>query len=222
MKRSMILAVLLALGATASKATIFTEYVDITPMLQGASGTITFNIPQFNPTMGTLNSVGLILTPVMGDIGYSVFNSSGSTQSVTFASVSNPNGSLIDGNSLGLDATWSSAQSFQSNNFTASHGINNGSLPFSVFTLLASSVTAAPAGFTGNGTYSLPVNGSSVATSSGSPGTPLFYGWYGNVGGHLEVDYNFTPVPEPSSLALMAMCGLLFAGFLNASRRLAR
>jgi hypothetical protein len=185
------------------KADSLYEYISVAPTLQGTSGPLTFNIPQFNPMLGTLNSVQLTLTPVIGDFGYQVLNV-GSAATVTYASVSNPQGSLI--NALGLNATWSSSQSFTNANFVAAPGFNTGSQPFNSFTTVASSVTTGPAGFVGVGTYALVANGSGVATVSGSPGGNLYYGWYGNVGGNLQVDFVYTPVPEPSSF------GLLFGG----------
>ena len=186
----------ISLGAIAMQASIVTEDVNITPTSSGAGGTLAFNFAQFDPTLGTLNSVELTLTPTVGEIGTQIVNFGG-PQTVTLASVSSPNGSL---SGLGLDATWSSSQSLQINNYLAASGLNDVSLPFTSFTIDPSSVTLGSAGFVGNGTYTLDLTGSSTATSSGSPGS-LFYGWYGNVGGDLEVDYNYTaPVPEPSTI----------------------
>jgi hypothetical protein len=223
MNRIFITAAVLALGITGVKATIYTEYVDIAPAPQGVGGQLVFNIPQFDLS-GTVNSVSLTLTPVVGDIGYSVYNGAASPESITFASVSNPNGSLTDGNSLGFGATWSSSQSLEAQNFTAAPaGFTTGSLPFNAFTIASSTVTVGPAGFVGGGSYALTINGSAVANSSGTPTAPsTFYGWYGNVGGDLEVDFNVTLVPEPSSWALMAMGGFLFVRRLLNKQSLAR
>lgn len=209
-KRALQLAAIVAtmILAGQAQAAIFTETIDVTPTAAGASGELAFNFAQFNTALGMLNSVELILTPTFGDFGYSVYNSSSTPQTVSFAQVSNPQGTLSS--AIGLNATWSSSESYQQDNFTANPGYNNGSLPFNSFAVTPSSVTVGAAGFVGAGTYDLVVNGSSVATSAGSPGSTLFYGWYGDVGGTLQVDYNYSTVPEPST----KFAGLSALGFL--------
>jgi hypothetical protein len=184
------------------QADVFTESVAVTPSPTGVNGNISFDFAQFNPALGTLNSVELILTPTFGDFGYSVLNSSSTPQTVGYAGVQNPNGDLAA--SIGLNATWASIENYQSGNFMAAPGVNNGSLPFQNFVVPPSSVIVGASGFVGLGTYGLLVNASGFATSFGSPGTPLFYSWYGNVGGNLQVDFNYSAVPEPSTY---------FAGF---------
>ena len=59
----MLLAVVgvVAISAAAVAQSVYTEYVDVTPSTTGAGGTITFDIPQFNSSLGTLNSVKLTL-----------------------------------------------------------------------------------------------------------------------------------------------------------------
>jgi hypothetical protein len=179
------------------QADVFTESVAVAPSPAGVSGNISFDFAQFNPALGTLNSVELILTPTFGDFGYSVLNFSSTPQPVIFAGVANPNGALSS--SIGLNAIWSSIESYQSGSFMAAPGVNNGSLPFDNFVATPSSVTVGAGGFVGSGMYGLLVGTSGVATSSGSPGSPLFYSWYGNVGGNLQVDFNYSAVPEPST-----------------------
>jgi opacity protein-like surface antigen len=225
MKRILTTAAVVALAAAAAQATIMTGTIDVAPTLQGTTGQLTFHIPQFAPTLGTLNSVQLTLTPVIGGFGYNVANL-GAAVMVTDASVSNPHGSLTDTGALGLNATWSSSETHSSGNFLASAGsfaspaYTAGTLPFNSFTIASSSVAVGPAMFVGTGTFSLILNGSAAATSEGSPGFPLFYGFYGNVGGSLEVAFNYTPVPEPSCLALIVMGGFLCAGRVVNSLRL--
>ncbi len=202
MKTVVTLALSLAI-ATAAQATIEVENVAVSPSSAGLSGSFNFNIPQFDPSLGTLNSVSLSLTATVGDVGYSVLNISGIPLPVIFAGVSSPSGSLVNA-ALGLDATWGSSQSLTSGSFVAGPGFTQGSLPFT-FNTAASTAGVPVAGFTGAGDYVLTVTGSSTATSSGSPGFPLFYGFYGNVGGNLEVDYNYSPVPETTTLLAGAL-----------------
>jgi len=185
-----------------SQAAILTENVVVNPTAEGND--LTFDIAQFNTSLGTLNSVDLNLTPTF-DFGYSVYNSGNTPLTVGYAFVGDPQASLSS--AIGLNGTWSSSQTLEQQNFTANPGFTEGSLPF-VFTSSPSSVTSVtvgPAGFTGSGTYDLVLDNPSLpATFGGSPGFPLFYGAYANVGGNLEVTYNFTAVPEPVSTTVYA------------------
>jgi hypothetical protein len=187
------------------------EYEDVvvTPTSAGALGTLTFDVPQFNPSQGTLNSVELILTPIVGEIGYSVYNSGSAQQVANYAQVSDPHGSL---SGYGLEATWSSSETHGQDNVTANPGINNGALPFNSFSITPSSVTVGPSGFIGAEVNALLLTGASSATPSGSSGSSLFYGWYGNVGGNLEVEFSYTDlaaVPEPAGYGFVGGLGAL-------------
>jgi hypothetical protein len=200
-KQKLQLAILMsAMGMAAqAQAAMETQSVVVGPTAVGNN--LTFDIAQFNTSLGTLNSVDLTLTPTF-DFGYSVINAGSTPLTVTFASVSDPQAALSS--AIGLNGTWSSSQTLERQNFVVNPGVNSGSLPF-IFTSSPSSVTSVivgPTGFTGSGTYDLVLDNPSLpATSGGSPGLPLFYGFYGNVGGSLEVTYNYTAVPEPVSTA---------------------
>lgn len=214
MKKIFLLATMLALGATFARADIYTEFVDIAPTTAGSVGQLTFAIPQFNSALGTLNSVGLTLTPVVGagDIGYTA-NNLDSSPVGTFISISYPSGSLIDTASLGLDALWSNSQT----NYvepTLNPGLNTGVMPgLTTFSITPSSVTTGPSGFVGSGNYDLTVNGAATAVqdyiTDFGEGGPVTYDWYADVGGDLQIDYNYTAVPEPSGVALAGLGGLL-------------
>lgn len=186
-----------------------TEYVDIAPSSAGISSTITFDIPEFNPSLGTLNSVDLTLTPTFGDFGSEALNLTSSPLLADPFTVSDPSGSL-ESTALGLTASWSSSDSENSPNYIANAGpfvVTAGPALLFSFNTSLGSVAVGPAGFTGVGNYDLVVTGSGTANSSGDV-SGLGAGWYGNVGGNLEVDYNFTPVPEPTTLALACLGGL--------------
>lgn len=194
--------------ASQLQAAFYTETASVLPT---AATSFAFDFAKFNAALGTLNSIDLILTPVVGDIGYSVYNIGSAPQTVAYAQVSDPNGTLVN-SALGLSASWSSSETLAQDNFTANPGLNTGSLPFSSFALTPSSIVLGPAGFTGTGTYDLTVNSSATAISSISAGPPLFVAWYDNVGGTLAVTYNYSAVPEPASMGKFA--GLLALGAL--------
>ncbi len=150
------------LGSVAARGAVLIETVNVTPSSSGISSTITFNIPQFDPSLGTLNGVDLILTPTFGDFGSAAFNLSSSPQQVLGFTVGAPmSGSL--GGALGLNASWTTSQNLTSPNYTASAGpsvITDGPpLPFTFVTTL-SSVVVGPGGFTGLGGYNLVLSGS--------------------------------------------------------------
>jgi hypothetical protein len=198
-----------ALGATAVAQSEI-ENVSVTPSSQGLSGVITFDVPQFNPFLGTLSSIDLTLTPTFGNFGSQAYNYTTSPITAVGFTVSDPSGSLMDA-ALGLTSTWLSSDSLTSPNYTiAPVSLANGpALPFT-FTTTPGSVAVAPsgfAGFTGLGYDDLSFTTTAAATSTGTatPGAVLV-GSYGNVGGLLSVTYNFTPaVPEPSTFTLLLL-----------------
>jgi len=194
-----------ALSVIASRAAILNETVTAAPAAVG--GSLTFNLPQFNSNLGTLNSVTLILTPRFGDFGYSVYNASSTPQTVSYAGVSHPAGTLSSVNALiPLAATFGSTETHQTAApFSVAPGVSSGILPFSLFGYTTPSVTVDAGSFS-SATSALvfDLNSSGTATSFGSPGFPLFYGWFGNVGGSLEINFNYTAVPEPATTTELA------------------
>jgi hypothetical protein len=217
MTKAFIIAFSLAVASVA-QASIQLENVAVLPSSSGVSGTISFNVPQFDPALGTLNGVTLTLTPTFGDFGSSAFNNSASTLSAVSFTVSAVSGSL----KLGATtlASYSSSQSLTSPTYSVGSFafVDGPALPFS-FTSISSPVAVSAVGFTGLGNDSLAVTGSATATSGGT-GNPLFAGFYGNVGGNLEVDYSYTPVPEATTLISGALLLLPFgASTLRGLRR---
>jgi hypothetical protein len=200
MKKLIAVSLAMSFGAIVAQASIITETTTVNPT--GSSGTtgFTFSLPTFDSNLGTLNSVELTLTPILGDFGSSAYNFSPTSQSISGATVGNWSGSL--GNSLlGLNATYSSAAILTSPDYIAAAGPNvmtdGPALPF-VWT-----TTSSSAGLTADDYAALSgmlsVNGSAIGTYAGSDGV-WFVGGYGNVGGSLEVAFNYTPVPETSTV----------------------
>ena len=208
-----------ALGATAAAQSEL-ETVNLPATYAMVSGTLTFDVPQFDPSLGTLNSV--VVTLNHSPAAIYPWDYSTAPQTITDASVNSPVGSLVD-SSIGLTANWSGVQSpsGQSESIVyASSGFQNGAPQTFSFTAPATSVTVGPSGFVGAGDNDLTFTSSATATSSGS-GVPseTFVGWNGMIGGDLSVDYNYTAysaVPEPATVGLLAT-GLL--GVLRLRRR---
>ena len=100
---------IVALGATAAAQSLLDpEYVIAPTSYAMVGGTLTFDVSQFDPSLGTLNSVVLTLTPSPGAIYPSDFSTI--SQTITDASVNDPSGSLVD-SAIGLTASWSGVQS---------------------------------------------------------------------------------------------------------------
>jgi hypothetical protein len=209
---------IVALGATASaQPDPIIENVIASTSSAMVEGTLTFDIPQFNPSLGTLNSVELTLTPTPETIYPSDYSSI--VQTITDASVNSPSGSLVDDSSLGLTASWSGVQSppgQEESIVFAAPGLENGTPQTFSFTAPPASVAVGPAGFVGGGDYDLSFTSTATATSEGT-GTvgDTYVSWNGTISGTLEVEYDYT-VPEPTTISLLAT-GLL--GALTVRRR---
>jgi len=176
------------------------------PPMQG--GSLRFGVPQFNPSLGTLNSVDFTITPIFGYI--QPWDSAAIPQTITDASVNSPRGTLAD-SALGLTESWSGAQypSGQLENVVIS---NPGSFGYGApqtfsFTGPPSSINGAdPTGFTGTGDVLVSFATSASATSRGMGTGMLAFSWVGTIGGELDITYNYTPSPvsEPATIGLLA------------------
>jgi hypothetical protein len=191
-----------AMAATAAQASILTEYVDVTPSSSGGSG-LTFSLPTFDPSLGTLNSVELTLTPVLGNFGNQALNLSANPVLVSLATEAISGTGSLNNSTLLMSATYyTTSGTLLSPDFTAAPGLfvltDGPGLPF-VWTIADSSAGVTAAGYAALG-GSLVFTGSNPSfASSGSDGVYAI-GSYGNVGGDLEVDFNYTAVPEPTTI----------------------
>jgi len=207
-------AAMVAWGVTASQAAMIPETATIAPEPVGLGNQLTFNIPQFNGSLGTLTSVQLTFTPTFGNFGYDVYNLASTPEPVANETVSMVTGTLTS--SLGTVSYSTGTQSLNSGPFTANAGpgsMTEGNLPF-VFQTTPLMTTVGPSGYVGSGVSSLVFTESDPGSVSGTPGSgvpgdTLFFGWFGNIGGVVDADYYYTPVPEPSTVfAAFGMLGL--------------
>lgn len=190
-----------------AQASILTDYIDVTPSSSGGSG-ITFSLPSFDPSLGTLNSVELTLTPVLGAFGNDAFNLSGSSLTVPGPGLPYPTEAIggtgsLNNSTLGISATYlTTSGALTSPTFTAVPGITDGpGLPYN-WTIASSSAGVTAAGYSALGGSLAFVGVNPQFTSTGGDGT-YYIGGYGNVGGDLEVDFNYTAapaVPEPTTI----------------------
>jgi hypothetical protein len=164
-----------------------------------------FGASQFDPSMGTLNSVSIaVVSDVTGEVD--VINLTGVTQTFTNASASIPV-TLAGPASLSLSAT--AVTPAQSG--TVAAGIPYGETVISGLTATAStSVTytapAALATYIGTGTSNLPFlftigNG----TYSGTAPPNVFFSGGGSADATVTITYNFSPVPEPAGFVLLGL-----------------
>jgi hypothetical protein len=211
MKQLFAVSLAMSLGAMVAQATIITDTVTVAPSSGGLSG-LTFSLPSFNPTLGTLNSVELTLTPTLGDFGDQAFNLTSSPQTISGATEAFLGVGSLYNSTLGT-ATYSTASgALTSPTFTAVAGLfvttDGPGLPF-IWTIVNSSAGVTAAGYSALGGSLVFTGNNPLFTSSGSDGTYAI-GGYGNVGGNLEVDFDYTPVPESTTIIAGALLLLPF------------
>lgn len=184
------------------------ENVTIAPSSSGVNGTLTFDVPQFDSSLGSLNSVELTLTPSIGGFGNEISFITGSPEVATGLSVGKPSGSLTD-SAIGLTSTYSSSETETSKqiNVPAGEGLIMGPNLFVPpdFYFSLGSVSVGPTGFVGSGFNDLTFTGNCTATVTGS-GNGLGVSYWGSIGGSLAIEYDYTvaSVPEPTTITLLA------------------
>lgn len=209
-----IFAALIVAGlAGASQGSVITQTMSYGPSDTPFSDPLTFNT--FNTSAGTLQSVKLILTEG-GTVTSSVWNFSPTPS--TYSNVTTTGNVSISGpDSTTLTAGFTT--------LPASGTITTTATPTVVGTMSGSASASATAGSllayesTGAGTFLINAVSSITTTGTSNTGLVGFFG-SGHLNGTVEVDYTYTPstsspVPEPSSLGLIAV-GL--GGLLTARR----
>ena len=212
MKQIIVVSIALSLGAIAAQASIVTDYVNIAPSSTGPSG-LTFSLPTFNPALGTLTGVELTLTPVLGSAGSADVNFSGSPVTISGATVAFNGVGSLQNSGLGMTATYqTSSGALTSPNYLAGDfppAADGPALPF-VWTTADSSAALTAAAYTALGS-NLAFAGTSPSGTYAAPLPPdNSIGGYFNLGGQLEVDFSYTPVPEPTTMVAGALLLLPF------------
>jgi hypothetical protein len=184
-----------ALGTHARAATISNTYT-LTPLVAspGAiSNTFSATAPQFNPLLGTLNSVTVVWAMTLNAAGEDDGTGQGSI-GVSGGGPTTLNGFAYSG--FGFGAAAGAEEEFDSFSFSTSAG-NTSNLTSANGIIFSNAIGAGtiPYAYTLNSNF----NASSVITAQA-----VF-------AGTVQVDYNFTPIPEPSSFALagLALCGMV-------------
>jgi hypothetical protein len=222
-------AVALAAAAMPARAAVETFIADYgsspAPGVVADNGQTTFpialNLSKFDPSLGTLNDI--ILTLSSTDIvGSEVLNVTGSTQSYLGASVSGATVTVTGPDSLQTSSLPMSAGPFSGT--VAPNSVVHAGSTTEVATAITVHVQPADFGnYTGSGVVSVGLSASSSSAQPSGSGSPsLFFGWYADGYGSVEIEYDYTAVPEPGTmcagLAAISVCGIELARRLRQIR----
>jgi hypothetical protein len=172
-----------------------------------------FTLPQFNPALGTLESISIkFALSYQGEVD--IYNISGSPQTASGSSTVPINFTAPSSGAPSVNASYS-----VSNVTLTSTPPLNEFLGPALSTTLSFNPTApnfAAYEGSGNSDYSLNYGIGTYSGTSTGPGGTIFFGGDANASGTASVVYTFAP--EPTSLALLAS-GLLAFGGLRLRRR---
>ena len=152
-----------------------------------------FTVDQFDPSLGVLDSIEFSLN--------ADFTLSGVTGPDGIGSIGGSVGGTIFANSVDFEGNGGGGGFGDDPNTNLNIPIPVNNLGFETISVSSSSPDFLAA-VTGNGTFSLSWSGDASLTASGL-GTDT--GQLDLTGGTVSWTYNFTTVPEPSSIALLAL-----------------
>lgn len=199
---AMSVAILMAAGF--ARADTITLTYNMTPV-EGAtlapSYQYDFSLNKFDTSLGTLTGVELQqVTSIVPEI--QIYNITGGTLPFDSASTHAP---ISFAGPDGTSSLVAADYTIGANTVSSLETIFSPALP----TIVTGSVNVQPANFasyegtgTANFTTTFEANSSSITT--GAPGGTIFVGGSMIAGGSFAVTYTYTPVPEPSTIALLA------------------
>ncbi len=234
--KSFIIGIVLLGFTSASQADSIATFSTITPQLitnnladQALPG---FSVPQFNAALGTLTSVVLDVQPLLTGSGVGIFNISNPTGTVVQAGytsvgsggINGYTGSVSVASIPGLSGGWSSGVDVE--NLTLTNGA------FTIANYVLQNLPVPGAG------PQVTLTGGAVTPFVGAGNLPLaataYADWYVTLtaapssadvganplaGAFLGVIYNYTAVPEPTTVLLVAFGGLTVFLFGRRSRK---
>jgi len=172
-----------------------------------------FSVPQFNTALGTLNSVQLTLTPDLTGSGVQIYNPNNSVGTLFTAgyfadSTGGYSGTVSIASIAGLSGSWMTGTYTQQFALAAppsftTYVLSGLTVPGSGSPVTLTEASVTP--FEGVGNYSL-VDTAGASWDAITTG-PIsdFVGAYCMAGGSLNVVYNYTAVPEPSTIGLVVV-----------------
>jgi len=163
------------------------------------------SVQQFDPSLGVLQSVEIKLTGhFVGDLAFENKNVNPATVTMTLSALINlerPDTSVIVGVNPTLTST-DAVEAFDGNfDWGGASGRTHADLSQDGTATITTTAAADLALFTGIGSISLPVTAAATAAATG-PGN--LYTWFTSTAG-ADAVVTYTYVPEPSSLAALAM-----------------
>lgn len=217
-------AVLAVAGAASGAVIMQTQNFGVVNSVPAYLDTVTFN--QFNPALGTLNSIKVKLSFDVSGGAVGVDNESPVPANVTadfgaMASISSIDVTLLDNafQPVAADVTASNMYGFNlgvddgdaANQWDAGGtdtDLQNGAAASDMSMGFINSLFFA--GFTGGGTFDIDVATSQFLQLSQQSGVSTTFSPLTGVG-NVMVTYDYTPIPAPGALALLGMGGLLAA-----------